>query len=69
MVSESMSIFEVVRSLPQLLSSIPIDDSSISVLAMLGGIIGGWTLTGVHQKLQAKRVKARKQQESLRKLK
>jgi hypothetical protein len=45
-----MSIFEVMRS-------IPIDDSSMSVLAMLIGIAGGWTLTSVHQQLKAKRVK------------
>jgi hypothetical protein len=45
-----MSIFEVMRSLP-------IDDSSISVLAMLIGIVGGWTITSLHQQLKAKRVK------------
>jgi hypothetical protein len=56
-----MNIVEVVQSLPQLLAS-NIDDSSISVLAMLAGIIGGWTLTGVHQQMKAKRVKIRKQQ-------
>jgi hypothetical protein len=45
-----MSIFDVMRS-------IPIDDSSMSVLAMLVGIAGGWTLTSLHQQLKAKRVK------------
>ena len=45
-----MSIFEVMRS-------IPIDDSSMSVLAMLVGIVGGWTVTSLHQQLKAKRVK------------
>jgi hypothetical protein len=45
-----MSIFEVMRSLP-------LDDSSMSVLAMLVGIVGGWTVTSVHQQLKAKRVK------------
>ena len=45
-----MSIFEAVRSLP-------IDDNSMSVLAMLIGIVGGWTLTSLHQQLKAKRVK------------
>jgi len=45
-----MSIFDVMRSLP-------IDDSSMSVLAMLVGIAGGWTLTSLHQQLKAKRVK------------
>ena len=45
-----MSIFEVMRSLP-------LDDSSMSVLAMLIGIVGGWTVTSLHQQLKAKRVK------------
>jgi hypothetical protein len=45
-----MSIFDAFRS-------IPIDDSSMSVLAMLVGIIGGWMLTSLHQQLKAKRVK------------
>ena len=29
----------------------------MSVLVMLVGIIGGWTLTSIHQQLKAKRVK------------
>jgi hypothetical protein len=45
-----MSIFEVVQSLP-------LDDSSMSVLAMLVGIVGGWTITSLHQQMKAKRVK------------
>jgi hypothetical protein len=34
-----------------------LDDSTVSVLAMLLGIIGGWYFTGLHQQLKAKRVK------------
>ncbi len=45
-----MSIFDVMRSLP-------IDDNSMSVLAMLIGIVGGWTITSLHQQMKAKRVK------------
>lgn len=45
-----MSIFDVMRSFP-------IDDSTMSVLAMLVGIVGGWTVTSLHQQLKAKRVK------------
>jgi hypothetical protein len=53
-----MSIFDVVRSFP-------IDDSTMSVLAMLVGIVGGWTITSIHQQMKAKRVKldARKRAE------
>ena len=45
-----------------------LDDSTVSVLAMLLGIIGGWYLTGLRQQMKAKRVKmSRKQQPPLRK--
>lgn len=51
------AVVELVRSLPHLVRSLPIDENSISVLAMLAGIVGGWTLTGLHQQMKAKRVK------------
>ena len=45
-----------------------LDDSTVSVLAMLLGIVGGWTLTSIHQQLKARRVKvSRRQQPVLRK--
>jgi hypothetical protein len=54
-------------SAPQALGS-HLDDNTISVLAMLIGIVGGWMLTSLHQQLKAKRVKmSRKQRPSLRK--
>ncbi|MEP7243049.1 MAG: hypothetical protein ABI885_05115 [Gammaproteobacteria bacterium] len=64
-VSDSMTIVDMVQAVPHLLSAIPFDDSSICVLAMLAGIIGGWTLTGMQQQLKGKRVKmnARKPQD------
>jgi hypothetical protein len=64
-VSDPMSIVDMVQAVPHFLSAIPFDDSSISVLAMLAGVIGGWTLTGMHQQMKAKRVKmnARKRQD------
>ncbi len=46
-----MTFLDVVQSLQS------IDDSSISVLAMLIGIVGGWTITSLHQQMKAKRVK------------
>lgn len=45
------------QSLAHHLSSLPFDDNSISVLAMLGGIIGGWSLTSLFQQMKAKKVK------------
>ncbi len=63
-----MTIVETVRSLPHWVASIPMDDNTVSVLAMLIGIAGGWTLTGIHQQMKAKRVKleSRKRQEQAR---
>ena len=55
------------QSVPQALGA-QLDDSTISVLAMLIGIVGGWALTGLHQQMKAKRVKmTRKQQPTFRK--
>ncbi|MBX5461176.1 MAG: hypothetical protein IRZ28_08805 [Steroidobacteraceae bacterium] len=65
--SETTTLFEVVRQLPHLLATLPIDDSSISVLAMLAGLVGGWTLTDWHKQLKAKRVKVERQRQQLRK--
>ena len=63
------TIVATVRSLPHLLASIPMDDNTVSVLAMLIGIAGGWTLTSFHQQMKAKRVKveSQKRQEQRRK--
>jgi hypothetical protein len=46
-----MTFVDVVQSMQS------IDDSSISVLAMLIGIVGGWMITNLHQQMKAKRVK------------
>jgi|GEM_PF-1765571 len=52
-----MTLFTFAQWLSQVFNSIPLDDSSLSVLAMLAGIIGGWTLTSLHQQTKAKKVK------------
>jgi hypothetical protein len=50
------------------LGSLQLDDNTVSVLALLLGIIGGWMVTGWHQQLKAKRVKvARRRLDGLRK--
>jgi hypothetical protein len=60
-----MSLFE---SFAQALGSLQLDDSTVSVLAMVLGIIAGWMLTGWHQQMKAKRVKvARRRLDGLRK--
>ena len=56
------------QSVPHALNALQLDDSTVSVLAMLLGIVGGWYLTGLHQQMKAKRVKvSRKSQPTLRK--
>ena len=66
--SSKMDLIEMVLSVPRAFSTLALDDSTVSVLAMLLGIVGGWSLTGLHQQMKAKRVKvSRKQQLPLRK--
>jgi hypothetical protein len=63
-----MDLASFAQSASHTLGSLQLDDSTVSVLAMLLGICGGWFLTGLHQQLKAKRVKvARRQQHTFRK--
>jgi hypothetical protein len=63
-----MDLFAVAQSVSHSLSALPLDENTVSVLAMLAGVIGGWMLTGLHQQMKAKRVKtSRKQPPTLRK--
>ena len=62
-----MDLASLAQSASHALNS-QLDDSTVSVLAMLLGIVGGWTLTSIHQQLKARRVKvSRRQQPVLRK--
>lgn len=51
-----MEFFALAHSLTHAMSAATLDDGSLSVLAMLVGIIGGWTLTALRQP-KAKKVK------------
>ena len=44
-----MEVFALVQSLSHAMSAVSMDESSMSVLAMLAGIFGGWTLTSLRQ--------------------
>jgi heme A synthase len=44
-----MEFFALAHSLSQVMSAVSLDESSMSVLVMLAGIIGGWTVTGLLQ--------------------
>ena len=62
-----MDLASIAQSVPHALGALELDDSTVSVLAMLLGIVGGWYLTGLHQQLKARRVKvSRRQQPTLR---
>jgi hypothetical protein len=52
-----MDLATLAQSASHALGSLQLDDSTVSVLAMLLGICGGWFITGLHQQLKAKRVK------------
>jgi hypothetical protein len=69
--TDPTTVFDAVRAVPQFFAAIPMDDNTVSVLAMLIGIAGGWMLTGLLQQMRAKRVKieaeARKRQANFRK--
>jgi hypothetical protein len=51
-----MEFLTLAQSLSHALSAVTLDESSMSVLAMLAGIIGGWTLTTLRQP-KAKKLK------------
>ena len=61
-----MEFLALAHSLSQLMGSVALDESSVSVLAMLGGIIGGWTLTSLRQP-KPKKIKIDRKDDSLRK--
>jgi hypothetical protein len=44
-----MDLLSLAQSFSHAFTTIALDDSSVSVLAMLAGIIGGWTITGMRQ--------------------
>ncbi len=44
-------------ALTHALGSIPLDDSSVALIALLAGMVGGWTLTGWREQLKARKAK------------
>jgi hypothetical protein len=52
-----MNAFSFVGSVAQHMSSLQLDDSSMALLALLVGMIGGYRITNWHAQLKAKRAK------------
>jgi hypothetical protein len=52
-----MDISSIVGSLPHFFSTFQLDDSSVALIALLAGMMGGYRLTGWHEQLKAKRAK------------
>jgi len=57
-----MDLFALAHSLSHAIGAVQLDDNSVSVLAMLAGIIGGWTITSLRPK--AKKVKVERKDDS-----
>lgn len=62
-----MNAFSFAGSFAQHLSTFQLDDSSIALLALLLGMIGGYRITGWHAQLKAKRAKVAQRQSMQRK--
>jgi len=52
-----MNAFSVAGSFAHHLSTFQLDDSSIALIALLVGMIGGYRITGWHAQLKAKRAR------------
>jgi hypothetical protein len=52
-----MDITSLTGSLAHVLRSFQLDDSSVALIALLAGMVGGYRLTGWHEQLKAKRAK------------
>jgi len=52
-----MDITSIAGSLPHFFSTFQLDDSSIALIALLAGMMGGYRLTGWHEQLKAKRAR------------
>ena len=63
-----MNVFSLADSLARHLGSFQLDDSSVALIALLVGMIGGYRITEWHAQVKAKRAKVeRKPQATVRK--
>jgi len=52
-----MNVFSFADAFAQHLRTFQLDDSSVALIALLAGMIGGYRITGWHAQLKAKRAK------------
>ena len=52
-----MDVFSFVGSFAHHVGAFQLDDSSVALIALLGGMYGGYWLNGRHEQLKAKRGK------------
>jgi hypothetical protein len=52
-----MDVFSFASSFAHFVGTFQLDDSSVALIALLGGMYGGYWLNGRHEQLKAKRAK------------
>jgi hypothetical protein len=52
-----MNLFSYAGALAHHASAIQLDDSSVALIALLAGMIGGYRITGWHAQLKARRAR------------
>ncbi len=52
-----MNLFSYAGSLAHHMSAFQLDDSSVALIALLAGMIGGYRITGWHAQLKARRAR------------
>jgi len=52
-----MNVFSFADSFAHFFSLFQLDDSSIALIALLAGMVGGYRITGWHEQLKARRAK------------
>ena len=60
-----MNAFSVAHSFTHHVSSLQLDDSSLALIALLVGMIGGYRITGWHAQLKARRAKVAQRPQKL----
>jgi hypothetical protein len=56
-----MNLFAFAESCAHFLGTLQLDDSSVALIALLAGMMGGYRLTGWHEQMKARRAKIGRQ--------